>query len=116
MVVQRPPAQKFDAHARLHLPQFSGSFSVAVSQPFVASPSHSAVPGSHGPSPHTPFQQAPPSSHTLPQTPQLALSVSGFRQMPSQQSQSFGHVSLVSQLGAQTASTHVVPARQLLSL
>jgi hypothetical protein len=87
MVAHWPPAQKFDAQVSRHLPQFLGSPVTGVSQPFDASPSHSAVPGAQGPSPHTPFQHAPPGSHTLPQAPQLDASVSGFLQLPSQHSQ-----------------------------
>jgi hypothetical protein len=90
----------------LHLPQFFGSSVVGVSQPFDASPSHSAVPGAQGPSPQMPFQQAPPGSQALPQPPQLAASVSGFLQLLSQQSQAYGQSAFVAQPGVQTPSAH----------
>jgi hypothetical protein len=78
IVAHCPPAQKFEAQVSWHLPQFFGSSVTGVSQPLEASPSHSAVPGAHGPSPQTPFQHAPPASQAWPQPPQLVASVSGF--------------------------------------
>ena len=116
MVVQRPPAQKFEAQATSHFPQFAGSSWVGVSQPFDASPSHSAVPGMHGGSPQTPFQQESPSLQTLPQVPQAEVSVSEFLQVPSQHDQPLGQSSLATQLGVHVASVQVVPGAQLLSL
>jgi hypothetical protein len=110
MLVQTPPLQKLDAHATRHFPQFAGLSRTSTSQTVSARPSHSAKPASHGPLPHTPFQQAPAGSHTVPHAPQPSASVSGFRQTPSQQDHPIGQVSLVAQLGVQTFSRQSVPA------
>jgi hypothetical protein len=84
MVVHTPPLQKFEAQATRQRPQFSGLPTVAVSQPLLASPSHSAKPSGQRPFPQTPFQHSPPASHARPHAPQLAMSVNVLRQAPPQ--------------------------------
>jgi hypothetical protein len=115
MVVHVPPLQNPDAQATLQRPQLAGLFATSVSQPFSASPSHSATPFAQGGLPHTPFQQAP-SRQASPHPPQAVASVCGFWQMPSQHDQPEGQVSLVTQPGVQTASLQTVPGEQLASL